>query len=218
MEARGYWAPWANLIDNGKKTNLTPYPGKLLNINLLSQSARNPTHLTAFSFSLERFITHLPILASFPIGEIVRQPKWPNNLSSTSRSSSVILMSKGFSSLNNGRRKLLTTSSKLIVISPTEKKKVWRKGQQRRTKCLRPLASLKLLKFLEIAIAFREPTNSPSESSLSTQMGQPMIFLGTKSKKIGTAPRDSHLIWSSKIFLRSGTWAELVKPAWLENT
>ena len=133
-------------------------------------------------------------------------------------------MSKGFSSPNTKRRKLLTTSSKVIVSSPTKKKKVWREGRQWRTKCLRPLVSLKPSRFLEIATAFRisgrsrQPTNSPSESSLSTQMGQLVIFPGTKSKKIGTASWDPRLIWRSKTSLGSGTWVELAKPDWLENT
>ena len=169
-------------------------------------------------------MTHLPILAGFPLGEAVLPPKWLNSLSSTSRSSLERLMSKGFSSPNIGRRKLLTTSSKVIVSSPAKKKKMWREGHQRRTKCLRPLVSLKASRFQEIAIDLRIPTssrqltNSPSESSLSTQIGQSVIFLGTKSKKMGTAFRDPHLIWRSKISLGFGTWAELANPDWPKNT
>ena len=39
MGTRGYWAPQVNSIANGKKIDLTPYPGNSLNRNLLSQSA-----------------------------------------------------------------------------------------------------------------------------------------------------------------------------------
>ena len=155
MGVKGYWAPRASLIAKGKKIDLTPYSGNSLNKNLLSQSAKNPACLTALSFSQERFMTHLPILAGFPLREVVHPPKWLNSLSSTSRFSLERLMSKGFSSPNTGRRKLLTTSSKVIVSSPTEKKKVWREGNQRRTKCLRPLASLKPSRLREIATNFR---------------------------------------------------------------
>ena len=155
MGARGYRAPRANLIANGKKTDLTLYPGYLLNKNLLSQSVRNPTRLTTLSFSHERFITHLPILAGLSPREAVRPPKWLNNWSSLWRSSSKRLMSKGLSSPSTGRRRLFTTSSKVIVSLTTKEKNVWREGHQRFTKCLRPLASLKPLRFLEIAIAFR---------------------------------------------------------------
>ena len=97
-------------------------------------------------------------------------------------------------------------------------------GHQQRTRCLRPLVSLKPSRFLEIATAFmklarsRRPTNSSSDSSLSTQMGQPWIFPGTKSKKIGTASRSPCLIWRSKIYLGFGTWVEPAKLAWPENT
>ena len=79
MGAKGYWAPRASLIANGKKTDLTPYLENSLNKNLLSQSAKNPAHLTALSFSRERFMTLLPILADFPLGEAVRPPKWLNS-------------------------------------------------------------------------------------------------------------------------------------------
>ena len=77
---------------------------------------------------------------------------------------------------------------------------------------------------MEIATTFRilacsrQPKNSPSESSLSTQMGQPVIFPGTKSKKLGTTSRDPRLIWRSRISLGSGTYVELAKPDWPENT
>ena len=60
---------------NGKKVDLIPYPGNSLNRNLLSQNARNPTHLTSLSFSCERLITHLLILVGFPPGEAVCLPK-----------------------------------------------------------------------------------------------------------------------------------------------
>ena len=162
-------------------------------------------------------MTHLSILAGFPPGEVVRPPKWLNNLSSTSKSLSERLMLKGFSSSNIGRRKLLTKSSKVIVSSPTKKKNVWREGHQWRTKCLRPLVSLKPSRFLEIATVFRiptrsrQPTNSLSKSSLSTQMSQPVIFPRTKSKKIGTASWDPRLIWRSRTSLGFGTWGELTK-------
>ena len=173
MGARGYWSPQAKLITNGKRANLIPYLGNLLNRNLLNQNVRNPARLTSLSFSRERLITHLPILADFPPGEAVHPPKWVNNFSSTLRSSTERLMSKGFSSPSIGRRKLLTTSSKVTVNSPKEKRKVCRAGHQRHTRCLRPLASLKSSRFLEIATAFRiltrsrRPTNSSLESSLS---------------------------------------------------
>ena len=209
MGAKGYWAPQANLIARGKKTDLTPYPGNSLNKNLLSQSVKNPAHLIALSFSQERFMTHLPILAGFPPEEAIRLPKWLKSLSSTSRSSLERLISKGFSSPSTGRRKLLTTSSKVIVSSSTEKKNMWRDGHQRCTKCLRPLPYLKPSRFLKIATDFKIParskqlTNSPSESSLSTQIGQLVILPGTKSKKMGTASRDPHLIYRSKISLGS---------------
>ena len=75
MGAKGHWAPWANLIAKGKKTDLTPYSGNSLNKNLLSQSARNLARLTALSFSRERFMTYLPILVGFLLGEAVRPLK-----------------------------------------------------------------------------------------------------------------------------------------------
>ena len=138
MGAKGHWAPWASLIAKGKNTNLTPYSGNSLNKNLLSQSARNLARLTALSFSRERFMTYLPILVGFLLGEAVRPLKWLKSLSSTSRSSLERLISKGFSSPNTGRRRLLTTSSKVMVSSPIEKKNVWREGHQRHAKCLNP--------------------------------------------------------------------------------
>jgi len=110
MGANGYWAPRANLIARGKKIDLTLYLGNSLNNNLLSQSSKNPARLTTLSFSQEKFMTHLPILADFPLEEAIRPPKWLKSLSSTTRSSLKRLMSKEFSSLNTGRRKLLTTS------------------------------------------------------------------------------------------------------------
>ena len=64
----------------------------------------------------------------------------------------------------------------------------------------------------------RRPMNSLLESSLSTQMGQPWIFLATRLKKMGTTSRSPCLIWRSKISLGSRTWAEPMKPAYLENT
>ena len=155
MEAKGYWAPQASLIAKGKKIDLTTYLRNSLNKNLQSQNAKNLARLTALSFSQERFMTHLPILAGFPPREAVRPPKWLNSLSSISRFSLERLMSKGFSSPNTGRRKLLTISSNVIVSSPTKKKKVWREGNQRRTKCLRPLASLKPSRLRKIATNFR---------------------------------------------------------------
>ena len=157
MGAKGYWASRASLIDKGKKTDLTPYSRNSLNKNLLSQRARNPARLTTLSFSRERFMTHLPILASFPSREAIRLPKWLNSLSSTSRSSLERLMSKGFSSPNTGMRKLSTPSSKVIVSSPIEKKNVWREGHQQHTKCLRPLASLKTFKVLGNCHYFQDP-------------------------------------------------------------
>ena len=73
---------------------------------------------------------------------------------------------------------------------PMEKKNVWRVGHQRCTKYLRPLASRKPSRFLEIATDFRisarfkQLTNSPSESSLSTKLDQSVIFPRTKLKKM----------------------------------
>ena len=204
--------------------DLIPYPGNSLNRNLLSHNVRNPACLTALFFSWEKVITHLPILVGFPLKEVVRPPKWLKSLFSISRSSLERLISKGFSMPNTGRRKLLTTSSKVMVSSPIEKKNVWREGHQRHTKCLRPLASLKPSRFLEIATNFRiqpcskQLTNSPSESSLSTQLDQPVVFSGTKSKKMGTTSQDPRLICGSEISLGSGTWVELANLYWLENT
>ena len=204
--------------------DLIPYPGNSLNRNLLSHNVRNPACLTALFFSWERVITHLPILASFPPEEVIRPPKWLKSLFLISRSSLERLISKGFSSPNIGRRKLLTTSSKVMVSSPTEKKNVWKEGHQRHTKCLRPLVSLKPSKFLKIATDFRIPIrskqlkNSRSKSSLSTQLDQPVVFSGTKSKKMGTTSQDLRLICRSEISLGSGTWAELANLYWPENT
>ena len=47
--------------------DLIPYPRNSLNRNLLSYNARNPPYLTVLSFSRERFVTHLPIMAGFPL-------------------------------------------------------------------------------------------------------------------------------------------------------
>ena len=190
MGAKGYWAPQANLITRGKKADLISYSWNSLNRNLLRHCVRNPAHLTALSFSRERFMTHLPILVGFPLGRSGTSAKVTEKFVFNFNILAGKAISKGFSSPNTGRRKLLTTSSKVIVSSPTKKKNVWRKGHQWCTKCLRPLVSLKHLRFLKIAIDFRisgrskQLTNLPLESSLPTQMGQPVIFPRTKSKKM----------------------------------
>ena len=133
-------------------------------------------------------------MVGLPLEEAVHPPKCLKSHSSTATSSAKSLMSKGLLSPNKRRRRLLTTSSKVIMSSPTKKKKVC-KGDQRHTKFLRPLVSLKPSKFLVIATDFRipayskRPSKSPSDNSLSTQLAQPVILLGKKSKKMGTASR-----------------------------
>ena len=175
MGARRYLIPRANLI---------PLPGNSLNRNLLNHSTKNLAYLTDLSFSLERVATHFPILAGLPPKETVHPPKCLKSRSSTVRTSTKSWMSKGLLSPNTRKRKLLTTSSRVMVSSPIEKKNVCQEGDQRGTRCLRPLPSLKPSKFLEISI----------DSSSSTQLAQLVILLRTKSKKIGTTSRDPCLI------------------------
>ena len=185
---------------------------------MLNHRARNLACWTDLSFSLERVATHFPILTSLPSEEAVRLLKCLKSHSSTVRSSAKSWMSKGLSSPITGRRKLLTTPSKVMVSSPIEKKNMCREGDQRHTRCIRPLASLKPSKFLDITTDFRipacskHPVKSPSNSSSSTHRAQLVILLGTKSKKIETTSQDPRLIWRSRISLWSGTLAELANP------
>lgn len=109
--------------------------------------------------------THLPILAGLPLEEAVLPSKCLKIHSSTLKSLTESWMSKGFSSPNTRRRKLLTTSFKLMVSSPTEKKIVWREWDLWRTRCLRPLATLKPSRFLEMATDFRIPTSSKNSQT-----------------------------------------------------
>ena len=208
-------------IAKGKNTDLILYPGNSLNRNLLNHNAMNIACLTDFSLS-ESALTHLPILASLPSGEVVCPPKCLNNFSLTTRSSVESWMFKGLSSPNISRD-VLTMSSRVIMSSSTKKKNVWREGDQWGTKCLNPLKLRKPSKFLVLATDFRilactkHPKKSLSANSLSTQPAQLLILLAMKSKKRGIASRDPCLIWRSNISFGSGTCAELAKPNFLEK-
>ena len=159
--------PYTIRIAKGKNIDLTPYSENSPYKNLLNHSAMNPAYLTDLS-SLKRALTHLPILAGLPLGEAVRPPKCMNNFSSTTRSPTENWMLKGLSFPNIRSRKVFTISSKVTIRSPTEKKNVWKEGDQRQTKCLSPLTSRKPSKFLVIVIDFRMPAHSRYPTKLAS--------------------------------------------------
>ena len=70
---------------------------------------------------------------------------------------------------------------------------------------------------IRIPACSRQLAKPLSDSSSSTHLDQPVIFPETKSKKIGTASRDPHLIWRCRISLGSRTYAELANPSWQET-
>ena len=70
---------------------------------------------------------------------------------------------------------------------------------------------------IRIPACSRQLAKPLSDSFSSTHLDQPVIFPETKSKKIGTASRDPHLIWRCRISLGSRTYAELANPSWQET-
>ena len=123
-------------------------------------------------------------------------------------------MSKGFSSPSTGRRKLLTTSSKVTVNLPKEKRKVCKVGHQQHTRCLRPLASLKTSRFLEIATTFRiwrapDDPRTPRQNLLIHPNGPTLDLPSNKIKKDGNrllkSPPNLEIKNLSRVWDLSGT-------------
>ena len=128
-------------------------------------------------------------------------------------------MSKGLSLPNTGRRKLLSTSSSVMVSLSTEKKECMKRRRPTTHQMSQAFSIFKAFQVPDIRIpaCSRQLAKTLSNSSSSTHLDQPVIFPETKSKKIGTASRDPHLIWRCRISLGSRTYAELANPSWQET-